>query len=423
MTASIKKYDSAMRPELREWVKKTGEVDILVGIPSFNSEDTVGPVIETAALGLAEHFPERRSAILISDGGSLDDSREQAEGVAVQSYIERHVTIYRGIPGKGTSLRAIFETATQLRASVCMVLDSDLRSMTPGWVKRLAEPVLSRQADFIAPYYLRHKYDGTITNNLVYPLTRALYDRQIRQPIGGDFGFSGEMAAFFAGSDVWETDIARFGIDIWMTTSALCEGFKIAQARLGVKLHNPKDPAEDLGAMFIQVVGTAFSLMDRYKSRWIRVEKSTPTEILGEPEGMPKLEPVSVSLNRLKEEFKEGLGHFSGFYREVLDPENFGRLLEVADALEEKDELVFPPDLWARILYDFAHTFQLWDRNRTRLVSMLVPIYFGRTADYCRQVASLNTQEAETVVEAQAQIFEREKGYLRNKFAPQPEQA
>jgi hypothetical protein len=48
--------------------------------------------------------------------------------------------------------------------------------------------------DYIAPYYLRHKYDGTITNGIIYPMTRTLYGKSVRQPIGGEFGFSGSLA-------------------------------------------------------------------------------------------------------------------------------------------------------------------------------------------------------------------------------------
>ena len=77
----------------------------------------------------------------------------------------------------------------------------------------------------MAPYYHRHKFDGTITNNVVYPLTRALYGQQIRQPIGGDFGMSRALFRHFLSLPVWDTDVARYGIDIWMTTTAVCGGF------------------------------------------------------------------------------------------------------------------------------------------------------------------------------------------------------
>jgi hypothetical protein len=133
----------------------------------------------------------------------------------------------------------------------CACFDSDLLSITGEWVKFLVDPVI-KGSDYVAPYYCRDKYDGTITNNICYPLTRALYGIRVRQPIGGDFGFSGKLAAFYAHQEAWETDVAKFGIDIWMTTTAINEGYKICQAYMGTKEHEAKDPAR-LGPMFVQV--------------------------------------------------------------------------------------------------------------------------------------------------------------------------
>jgi len=128
----------------------------------------------------------------------------------------------------------------------------------------LADPILSHGHDFVAPVYTRYKYDATITNNIAYNLTRALYGKRVRQPIGGDFGLSNKMIDFYlrCGKDIWMTDIARFGIDIWMTTMAIVENKSICQAYLGTKVHDVKDPLESLGPMFRQVVYPLFELME-----------------------------------------------------------------------------------------------------------------------------------------------------------------
>ena len=58
------------------------------------------------------------------------------------------------------------------------MVDSDLRSITADWVKYLLDPVHGRRGtSIVSPVYVRHKYDGTITNNIVYNLTRALYGK------------------------------------------------------------------------------------------------------------------------------------------------------------------------------------------------------------------------------------------------------
>ena len=122
----------------------------------------------------------------------------------------------------------------------------------------LLRPILMADFDFVAPYYHRHKYDGTITNSIVYPLTRALYGLRVRQPIGGEFGISKRLVARYLERDDWETDVARYGIDIWMTTIAIAEGYRVCQSFLGAKLHDAKDPGSDLSAMLHQVVGSVF---------------------------------------------------------------------------------------------------------------------------------------------------------------------
>ena len=95
-----------------------------------------------------------------------------------------------GVGGKGAALRTIFEIAAALEVQALVVVDSDLRSIVPEWIELLAGPILKGGYDFVAPLYARYKYDGTITNTVTYPLTRALYGHRIRQPIGGDFGVS-----------------------------------------------------------------------------------------------------------------------------------------------------------------------------------------------------------------------------------------
>jgi hypothetical protein len=413
---AFRKFQTALRDNLTEWIKELGEVDILVGIPTFNSEETIENVVSTCASGLKKHLGKMRSAIIVSDGGSLDDTRERAYQAKLPDDVRRMVAIYRGMPGKGTSFRAVFEAAKLLKADCCVVVDSDLKSISPEWVKLLASPVLEKNAGFVTPYYLRHKHDGSITNHIVYPMTRALYGRQIRQPIGGDFGFSGELAAFFAEQDVWQTDVARFGIDIWMTTSALNEGYSVVQANLGTKIHEAKDPSTDLASMSGQVVSTLFYLIGKYEKNWRSINKSQKVEIVGNVNQTPKLESVPVSLDKLKLEFVEGFRHFEPLYQQVLSHQNYSELKGKVENLEKKRELDFPDQLWVKIVYDFAFIYQTWSRNRRRLVDIIAPLYFGKVGAFCHQVADMDSEEAEEVIEKEAQVFEKLKPYLVEKF-------
>lgn len=411
-----KKYTSALRENVHLWIRKIQDVDILVGIPCYNCDDTISHVVSTSAEGLKKYYPDKKTAIFVSDGGSLDDTREKAYSAPIPEGVERRVTIYRGMPGKGTAFRAIFEVAKLLKADATVVVDADLRSITPEWIKLLANPVMNKQAGFVAPLYLRHKYDGTITNNIVYPMTSALYGQKVRQPIGGDFGFCGDLSAYYIKEDVWETDVARFGIDVWMTTTAINEGFKVVQAHLGTKIHNAKDPALDLGPMFRQVISTLFYLMGKYEPQWQKSKEITPVETIGESKEIFKVEPVSVNYTKLLAEFTDGFDQFDPLYEQVLNADNFNRLYDNIIKFKKTGEIQFPPDLWAKILYDFAFTYQKWQRNRRRLVDILVPLYFGRTAAYCREVIEKDSREAEEVIEKQLQEFVKHKPYLIQKY-------
>jgi hypothetical protein len=413
---AFKPYESALRERVAGWIKRFDQADILVGLPCYNNEDTIAHVVTQAAQGLSRHFPELRKAILISDGGSTDDTRVAAEKAVCPEDVQRFIFIYRGLPGKGTSFRAVFEAARMMKARSVVVMDADLRSITPEWVQALARPVLEDKADFVAPLYARHKYDGTITNHIVYPMTRALYGRRLRQPIGGDFGFSGRMAEIYLSKDVWMTDIARFGIDIWMTTVALNEASRVGQTGLGLKIHDAKDPGSDLEMMFRQVVSTLFFMMSDYESHWIPVQGSQEVPLFDGLSNGGTIPPLTVNEGRLVREFKEGFEQFASLYREILTPEHYDGLVEACRPKAQGGAVDFGPNLWAGIVYDFAYTFHNWSRNRHQLVNIMLPLYFGRTAAYVEEVKGMSGEEAEAVIERQALIFEERKSYLRGKL-------
>jgi glucosylglycerate synthase len=305
-----------LTPPTEARIQEIGSAEVLVGIPSYNNADTVAHVVRAVSVGLAKHFPGRRAVLVNSDGGSSDQTPAIVARTAIdfehlfiadqQSILHRIVTPYHGIPGKGSAFRTIFEIARRLNARACAVVDADLRSISPEWIELLLRPILEEGYDYVAPYYLRHKYDGTITNSLAYPLTRALYGRRVRQPIGGEFGFSGALAAHYLDQHVWESEVARFGIDIWMTTEAIASGARICQSFLGAKIHNPKDPSADLSAMLTQVMGALFALMEKHEVLWSRLEGSQPVPLFGFTYEVG-VEPVHVNMERMVLHYRQGL--------------------------------------------------------------------------------------------------------------------
>ena len=402
-------YDTALRGYTSKRIEEIESADILMGIPCYNNERTIAHVIQMVTHGLAKHYKDQRSVIFVADGGSTDDTREVAREFQIKPWQEKVVSIYRGSGGKGTALRSVFEAANRLEVGACAVVDSDLRSITSDWVQYLLDPVLSRDYQFVSPVYLRHKYDGTITNSIVYNITRALYGKRIRQPIGGDFAISREVAKFYAEQDVWETDVARFGIDIWMTTNAITQGFRICQSNLGAKIHDAKDPGQHLGPMFRQVVWTLCYLMERFEVHWKGVQGSEPVETFG-LEGYVEPEPVNVDIEGMIEHFKIGFQQFSSLWKDIFSKACFD---EIENAVElDSNQFYLPTDAWAQILYELAATFHSWSVNRYRLIDLMTPLYYARVASFIRQSWDMSSQEAEELVEDQALKFEEHKDYL-----------
>jgi glycosyltransferase involved in cell wall biosynthesis len=404
------KFSTAIRQPTRKRLERLGKADIVIGIPCFNNEATITHVIQTVEKGLALHYAKKHCVVIVADGGSVDDTREESEELEKSPWIERVVSIYRGIPGKGSAVRQIFEAASLLRSEACVLFDSDLRSINAGWVQRMVGGILDDSYDFIAPFYTRYKYDGTITNNIVYNLTRALYGYRVRQPIGGDFAFSLPLIEKYIAQDVWETNVAKYGIDIWLTTTALIHKVKVAQANLGVKIHDVKDPAEALGSMFDQVVSTLFNLMEENEAIWKQVRVSKPVPVIG-PKVLITPQSFPINVGRLVRDFKIGYSNYSEIWKKIISDKDW----PIIEGLYQKTEKEFllETENWADILYDLAASYHHWKGgNRRVMVSLMTPLYYARVASFVNQTKEMSNDEAELLVEEQAKIFEEKKDYL-----------
>jgi glycosyltransferase involved in cell wall biosynthesis len=406
-----------MREDIQATMERLKEADILVGIPSYNNARTIGHVVRAVQAGLAKYFPEKRSVLVNSDGGSTDGTSEVVHTTAIDDFtavllhhrvepVLKIATPYHGIPGKGSAFRTIFEIAQELNVKACAVVDSDLRSITPEWIELLIKPVLEAGFDYVSPLYHRHKYDGTITNSITYPLTRALYGKRIRQPIGGDFGFSGQLAKFYLTKDVWDSDVARYGIDIWMTTTAVTNKFKVCQSFLGAKIHDPKDPGADLSAMLFQVVGSTFDLMETYSAVWKNIRESEGVPTFGFQYDVG-LEPVSVNLDRMIENFRLGIQQLIEIWRIFLPVEILDFLKKAAGA--GKDTFHIPDEIWVEIVYSFASATQNKVLNKEHLLKSLTPLYLAKVASFVRETWQSNAIEVEEKIERLCVSFEKGK--------------
>jgi len=370
--------------------------DIVVGIPSFNNAETIEHVVKMSAKGIQNLG--LKGLIVNSDGGSTDGTQEAF--MNSKSFGVDKLTIrYTGISGKGSAVRALFEVSDKVNAKAFIMLDSDLRSIEPWWIERLSGPVLSDQTQYVAPLYQRHKYDGTITNNVCYPLTASLYGLKIRQPIGGDFCVGSHLVKIYLSkpNDVWKSHVARFGIDIWMTTIAINEsGVKPMQAALGAKIHDAKDPGKHLEGMFIQVVQTLFELMIEYEERWKNVTTIESAGVYG-ISPVQQLEDIAVDLDNLKKKaidiLKDRKDHLNYLDRDITKRVSKTGTIGIED--------------WVHTVYSVALKYK--ETREEETIRDLLGFYFARTADFVEKTRDMSTLEAEALIDEQLEAFKEEK--------------
>ncbi|NLE04164.1 MAG: glycosyltransferase [Crenarchaeota archaeon] len=406
----MRKKESALSLEVHDWLETLKEADLLVGIPTFNNGLTVSFVISQVIKGLTTYFPNCRSVIFISDGQSKDNTLTSVKKIDLPSDIRLIPAIYLGTSGKGTAIKAIFEAATYLNVKSVALVDSDLRSITPEWIKMLIEPILNGTA-FVTPFYNRRKYDGTITNFLCFPLTVSLYGKKIRQPIGGDFGISLELIQDLLASPIWDFgDTYRFGIDIFETHTALAKGYGIKQACLGVKNHDPKDPSSQLTSMFRQVVSTMFTCIEQYENIWKNIEGESEVECLGTTGHSAVPEPIEVDYDGTINAFKNNFNDFLSVYETVLSNDLLGKYKNLK---KDFDNAILSSDTWAKTVYLFIVKYHKTSKEeRIHLIDALRVLWIGRVAVFMKETWDYDRDEAERVLLKDVQAFKKLKNFF-----------
>jgi len=389
---------------------KVDSVDIIVGIPSYNEADSIAYPTEIASQGLIKYFPNKKSVIINVDNNSPDGTRDAFMNTSIE-VPKIYISTPEGIKGKGNNFRNLFEAAAELQAHAVVVVDADLKSITPEWIQYLGEPLFAGM-NYVAPIYVRHKYDGSITNHIAYPLLRTLFGLRIRQPIGGDFGFSGRLARAYLSEKLWNDAVANFGIDIWMTTIAIAHRFRVCQAFLGSpKSHRTKDPAKDLGPMFIQVVSTLFDLMIDFEYLWKDTIQTYPTSIYGFGLGVCENPPVvNVDTDKLYESCMRGFDVYGELWKKIIAEPEFTEVSKCKNSC--KEDFYYSSDLWARILFSFAIAYRNAEIDRQKIIEALIPFYHSRILSFVNKTKEKDIKDTEEYFENIVRVFESEKHYL-----------
>ena len=397
-----------------------GEVDIVVGVPTYNDGRTVGQVVQAVRAGLLTYFPRARAVIINADGGSRDGTQDLVRAASISDMsvssdvralrtLHSISTQYEGGPASGVAVRTILAAADLLQAKACAVVSAESTTVEPAWIDRLLHPILHEQRELVLPVYRRQKFDGLLIRNLVYPLTRAIYRCLVREPYPSELAFSGSLGSHFLQQDIWTQEPGWQGAELWMTLLAIAERSKVSQSYLGTKAR-PENPPSDLVNAMRGTAGTIFAFMESAPSLWNGARD--PLEApCGGCQSTVSLEPLRVNRKRLYQMFTFGISELEPVFLSILSPETHAQLKRLA-ALPE-DRFAYSAELWARTVYEFSAAYHKAVIGRDHVVQALVPLFRGRAFTFVTENRDATAEEVEANIELVCQAFEREKPYLQ----------
>jgi hypothetical protein len=418
--------DTFLADDLLRQLMSVGEVDLLVGISSHNAANPISHAVHAIEQSVQQNFVRQRVVIVnVGVGGkdedgvvaavlcNLAEKNVRLPGITSLRTIHRVTANFSGPPSPGIALRTILAAADLLRARACAVVSPATSNLTPDSIANLLRPVYQEKFDFVAPLYTRHKYQGLLARNLLYPMSRAVFGCGIRELYSDEWGFSGRLAALCLNQDVWHEEAIRARPEAWMAISAISSDFRCCQAFLGEKLQAVKGPGTDIVEVLRQTVGTLFWCLETLQSFWLDCERSQPVPTFGPAHELTS-GPTDLDRHRIFEMFRSGVTELEPILSSILDPETHSEIKSIVSL--EEGKFRFKSDLWVRTLYDFAASYHHAVINRDHLVQALAPLYRGMTYSFLVEHSDSSPAEMEVASELLCLDFELQKPYLRERW-------
>lgn len=382
-------------------------IELIAGIPSYLEADTISFVTSQVDRGLTEYFPRLKAVIVNIDNHSEDGTKEAFLSTPTKTP-KLYITTPKGVKGKGNNLLNLFKFAGQHLSSLqaAVVVDADLRSIVPEWIRDLVQPI-RKGYDYALPLYARHQFDGTITNHICYPLIYGLLGKDLRQPIGGEFGFSPRLIKHWL-KQKWNSDTRQYGIDVFMTLHTLFSEFKICEVGLGTKVHKASSPK--LGPMFTQVITTLFDILLSHEPIWIGTPVIRPKQKarFGLKElGMPQ--EIKVDMRDLKEKLRQEYYQRQALLRRLLSDYASSILLKMF----EQDSYHIDILMWTQVVYQLLFSYGKGSsKTKKDIIEALKPLYFARSVTFNYETWRYSAQYVQEALLAQAKAFASQKPYF-----------
>ena len=341
---------------------------IAIGIPTFNEADNIRHLVEDidrAALALGEPV-----IIVNADNASNDGTAEIFRSTCTTN---EKVSLITEEKGKGWNVRCILDYITAHAIAYCFLVDGDVTSMEPEWLKKHILQA-HRGADYVVPNYARYMQEGNATNHVFFPLLNYLSKgRAPYQPIAGDIGISSRLATHLK-SVPWHHSTFGYGVDIFITMHALFHGFNVVEIGLGKKIHKPS--YEKMITIFEEEVTSYFDArknIGRYNSVNFTREEDRPFSLL-------QGDPLSIEVIEAR-----------AAYAKTLLMENADTSICVWPRSLLEGQCGLDVHMWSNVLAE--HEKKRFRFAASALAKSLLPFYLLRVVAYLREVNTARDAE------------------------------
>jgi hypothetical protein len=276
---------------------------------------------------------------------------------------------------------------------------------------RLADSLRTKNIDLAVPHFNLGPNDALVNSALLYPLSRALFGANIRFPLPIDAAISTRMMQRLATTTQRLVTLNQGSSLLWPVAEAATAGLSVHEVPAGDTLP-PTPPHEDFNALFTSVASSLFADIDAKASFWQRA-RNLPIRPSGQP--APPIAPIAASaeIQSMIETFHLAQNNLQEIWSLILPPQSRLALKKLSEL--SPDAFIMEPDLWARIVYDFALAFHLRTLNRNHLLGAMTPLYLAWAASHLRTVSD-DPSRSDHAIETTAAAFETEKSYIVSRW-------
>jgi hypothetical protein len=396
-----------MTDDLLRQIIGVGRVDLLIGVAGIETAEDAAAVVRGVRACFRTQFPRHRTALLSAHG-----PESAAVAPFVNQYWEEEIAVRGGLRTThlmttampwpeldGAAVRVILAAADLLQARAVVVLDPDAGDITPERIAVLAAP-LRDEVDLLAPAHPRPAAEGMLVTQLLRPLTRAVYSRDLREPLVPEFGASARFATHCTQLD-FNVSREQWRTHYWIAAEALAGPFTVRQHAFGPRRTSASRARAGLRTVFHQVVSSMFSSIEANSGAWLaRAPASTVT---GVEVGIATAEAGQDGAGMLQS-FAADVTNLDEILRRILSAETHAALKAAAGGTPGPQ---LPDELWAAVVAEFLIAHHHYVILLDHIVQALLPLYIARAGTFLLEHATSPPEVVEAAVESLCERFEQ----------------